>query len=164
MSAEALQAWATVGQVAAPLVAAGAAWLSYLAVRALSKQTKASVLLLCLGAYVDVRKGRTKALREASADLCFDYYRELFDLHWTEFQLWKAGMIEPHVMKAWLDVRHRNHGKDDALDFKDAAGQHKVTYREVWAKLIDEYFAPSDPFVQFMRLVHDGDIKEAMKL
>lgn len=72
--------------------AAGAAYMSFRSIKANINTTKSLVLLNCLKEYIDVRKDRTKALKDNNKELCFDYYRELFDLHWTEFRLWMIAI------------------------------------------------------------------------
>lgn len=153
--------------LAATVCAVGAAIFTYLTARATQKATTASNLLNCLNAYTALMRARTKALEEKNKQQCKDFYRELLDLHWTEFQIWREGMIPDHVMKAWLAVRRRNYIRD-ALEFDTDDGQRiTVTYREVWDELKNtEYFEATDPFVSFMDKTHGQvitDIKQLRK-
>jgi len=151
--------------LAATFSAAGAAVFTWLTARATNKATIASNLINCLNAYTVLMRARTKAEEARSEKLCKDFYRELFDLHWTEFQIWRDGMIPDHVMNAWLAVRRRNYAKD-ALEFETATGQGAtVTYQQVWNALKDaEYFEPTDPFVRFMDKAHSEAITDMKKL
>lgn len=146
-------------------LAAFAAGLSYLAIRTNIDNTKSQVLLDCLREYIEIRKHRTTAIMANSKELCSDYYRELFDLHWTEFRLWRKGYIDDETMKSWLNIRYRNY-MGDSLIFKDKAGKWiKVNYKESWEKLIKEdYFEKDDLFVNFMTYNHNNEIKKALKM
>lgn len=151
--------------LAATVFAASAAIFTWLTARATNKATIASNLINCLNTYTALMRRRTKAEEAKNEKQCKDFYRELFDLHWTEFQIWRDGMIPDHVMIAWLAVRRRNYAKD-ALEFETAAGQEmRVTYQQVWNTLKDdEYFEPTDPFVRFMDKTHSEAITDMKKL
>lgn len=152
-------------QAVATAIAACAALASFLAVWMVKRQTQSQILLGCLQAYVEVRKQRQEALELSSELACFEYYRALFDLHWTEFRLWRSGQIPKRAMSAWLDARHRNF-QHDSIGFTDESGNKQyITYQDVWNRLVQQmYFAPSDNFITFMTLVHDGQIEKAMKV
>ncbi len=126
------------------------------------KQTRSAILLECLRSYVTIREIQTEALHEDSPLKCFEYYRAVFDLHWSEFQLWYDKQIGDSVMWAWLDARQRNFASDKLT--VTVKGQPQITkYADVWEKLKKEgYFAPKDPFVAFMNKVHEKetDIKK----
>jgi len=150
---------------AAAIFAALAATFTYFTARATNKATTATILSTCLNTYVGIMRVKTKALEERSTKQCEDFYRELFDLHWSEFQFWCDRLIPDHVMKAWLAVRHRNYTRD-ALSFVGDNGQQiTITYREVWDKLKSfDYFEGTDPFVKFMDKVHGELIEDVKKL
>jgi hypothetical protein len=162
MSQEAI-AWIMLVATACAVAAAIATWRQALAI---SKSTTSSNLINCLNAYIAIMRARTRALENKSEQQCKDFYRELFDLHWTEFQLWQEHMIPDHVMKAWLAVRRRNYNKD-SLEFETETG-HKVsvTYQQVWRELKEdiEYFEPTDPFIRFMDKAHTQVITDMQKL
>lgn len=132
--------------------------------KAQEDQNTALIMLDCLRLYNDIQKDRTKAKLARSVDMAKDYYREMMDLHWTEYYLWKRGMIFDNVMKLWLSARHRNH-ENDEITIDHGNGQtESVSYRDEWRHLRDSnYFAPLDPFKAFIGNVHDGEIDEAMK-
>lgn len=163
---EAATSWMTLAvaiQLLATLAAMAAAIFSFSALRAMGRQTKAHLTLTCLEVYLGVRRQRTTAIEAKSAELCQDYYRELFDLHWAEHQLYRRGSLPREEMEAWLDARHRNY-EHDKVGFIDSEGtQVKVSYRDAWNNLKSEdYFAPGDPYRRMMDLVHDGRLKEAL--
>jgi len=151
--------------LAATVCAAGAAVFTWLTTRATHKATTASNLVNCLNAYTVLMRARTKAEVEKDEKLCKDFYRELFDLHWAEFQIWREGMIPDHVMKAWLAVRRRNYEKG-ALQFDTDTGQKiTVKYSQVWDELKSQkYFEPTDPYLQFMDKAHDEVITDMKQL
>lgn len=149
----------------ATIAAASAAIFTFLTAKATEKATTASNLVNCLNTYVGLMRVRTKAAEEKDEKLCKDFYRELFDLHWTEFQIWREGMIPDHVMKAWLAVRHRNYATD-ALSFTVDNGQEiTISYKQVWEELKNiNYFEGTDPFIKFMDRAHDEVITDMRKL
>ena len=151
--------------LAATVFAAVAAIAAWKQTKAVSKSTTSSNLINCLNAYITIMRFRMKALENKSEQQCKDFYRELFDLHWTEFQLWRENLIPDHVMNAWLSVRRRNYNTD-SLEFETEMGQKvSVTYEQVWRELKDaiEYFEPTDPFVQFMGKAHTEIITDMRK-
>lgn len=139
-------------------------YMSKKSIKTQEDQNRSLIMIECLRLYADIQRGRTKAVTEKNAQMAKDYYREMLDLHWTEYYLWKNKMIYDGVMKLWLDARHRNY-KDDRLTIETAPGAVvNVAYSDVWAELRNiKYFAPNDPFVSFIEKVHDGTIEEAMK-
>lgn len=151
--------------LAATVFAASAAIFTWLEARAISKSTTASNLVNCLNSYITIMRARTKALEDKSEQQCKDCYRELFDLHWTEFQLWQRDMIPDHTMNAWLRIRNRNYRKD-SMEFLTETGQKiSVTYQQEWERLKDiEYFEPDDPFRGLMDKAHREVITDMKKL
>jgi len=144
--------------------AAAAAIFTWLEARAVSKSTTSSNLVNCLNAYITIMRARTKALEDKSEQQCKDFYRELFDLHWTEFQMWRDGLIPDHVMEAWLAVRGRNY-REDSIQFDKDGQRVTVSYRQVWDELDDKrYFEPTDPFIQFMDRAHEEVITDMKQL
>jgi len=156
-------AWIMLAATAFAAIAAIAAWRQ---TRAVSKSTTSSILINCLNAYLGIMRSRTRALENKSEQQCKDFYRELFDLHWTEFQLWREKLIPDHVMNAWLAVRRRNYNKD-SLEFETETGKKvSVTYQQLWRELKEdiEYFEPTDPFIRFMDKAHAEAITDMCKL
>lgn len=153
----------------APAIAAGsaavAAILSLLSIRTNVNTARSHVLLQCLEDYIEIQKHRTDALMKRNEKLCLDYYRELFDLHWTEFRLWKSGFIDDETMSTWLKIRYRNY-LNDAISFMDDAGKEiKISYKESWEKLINEnYFEKDDLFIKFMGYAHNDEIPRAIEM
>lgn len=121
---------------------------------------KSNIMLQCLEKYVMIRKDRTKATTEKSVEMARDYYREFIDLFWFEFQLWKDGLIDDHIMKAWLYSRHESYLHDEIKCISE-----KVSYKDVWDEMRkSRYFSPGDPFLIFMDYSHDNKVEEAMSL
>lgn len=153
------QAITAIGTLTAAIYSANAA-------RSVRTQTKASVQLSCLSSYTATQQNKLKASQSSSPDLCKAYFRELFDLHWAEHQLWKANSIDDPVMKTWLNVRFNDYKNKDSLIIKDKKGKKlTITYPGVWDDLIrTEYFKETDDFVKLMILTHEGKIDEALRL
>jgi len=147
-------------------IAIVAAIIAFFALRHSHEQTKASILIDCLNTHIEMRRLMNEAIEKKSKIMCEEYYKELLDLHWTEFRLWTSGLIPRHVMRAWLDSRFRSFRDDSGISFQDNDGNSvNVIYREIWEKLKGQnYFNSDDPFVHFMDLVHDGDINKALKI
>jgi len=144
--------------------AAVAAMFSYWAVKGLRKQTNATILLTCLQSYLDVRRTRVRATQDKSKGLAYTYYRELFDLHCSEYNLWRRRLIDQEVTKMWIIARRRDFQKDQIVIQDDGEGSNLVSYSDVWQQLLEtEYFHPSDPFVEFMNRAHKGEIDAALR-
>lgn len=158
---------ATISAAIAAILTGWAAVANWLTARATREAMTASVLIDCLSAYTNLMRQRTSAIRNRSQQECKDYFRELFDLHWTEFQLWRERMIPDHVMNAWLSVRRRNFDpKKGCLEFFTDTQEHiTVTYQQIWDELkSDEYYEATDPFVAFMNKAHTEVITDMSKL
>ena len=150
--------------LAATIAAAAAAGFTWSGAKAVRKSTTSSNLINCLNSYITIMKARTQAIDSKNEQRCKDFYRELFDLHWTEFQMWRAGLIPDHVMKAWLDVRRRNY-KEDSIRFEKDGREVTVSYREVWDELKRKnYFEPEDLYRRFMNQIHEEVITDMKKL
>lgn len=109
-------------------------------------------------------RARAQAIESKNEQRCKDFYRELFDLHWTEFQMWRDELIPDHVMKAWLDIRRRNY-HEDSIQFKKNGQEVTVSYRQVWDELEHKkYFEPTDPYRQLMNKIHEEVIADMRKL
>ena len=163
--------WIMLGAtIAAALAAIWTGWTAmanWFTAKATRESMTASVLIDCLNAYTNVMRQRAVAIESKSEQQCKDFFRELFDLHWTEFQLWRQSMIPNHVMKAWLSVRRRNYDekKGRIQITTDTDKIVIVTYKQVWDELNrDQYFEEDDPFVTFMNKIHSQKIKDMKKL
>jgi hypothetical protein len=128
------------------------------------KETKASVLQKCTESYIIIRRQKSKAVMEKSLEIAKDYYREICDLHWSEFRLYSEDLITESTMKAWLGARARNYS-NDKIEFKDIMGNViTVKYADVWKELLkDGYFLEGDPFILFMNTVHEGRLDDALR-
>jgi len=133
-----------------------AAIFTWFAAKATKTASGGATLLSCLQNYVDIMKDRRKAEEEGSSRLAEEFYRELLDLHWSEFHLWRDDVIPDNVMLAWVRVRKRNFDEDKITCTIDGK---IVTYKDCWDKLErTNYFEIDDPFVKFMKKVHAGEI------
>jgi len=136
---------------------------NFLAVKEMEKEAKASVMQKCTESYIMIRRQRSKAIMENSVQIAKDYYREICDLHWSEFRLYSDGLIPKNVMKAWLDARARNFSNDQIELGDNRTGTQIVKYSEEWVALLDNgYFETEDPFVQFMNNVHEGRVDDVL--
>lgn len=153
--------WIMLAATIFAVAAAIGAWRQALAV---SKSTTSSNLINCLNAYITVMRARTKAIEDKSEEQCKSFYRELFDLHWTEFQMWRDGLIPNHVIEAWLAVRGRNY-REDSIQFDKDGKVVIVSYKQVWDDLIDRrYFEPTDRYLDLMKIVHDEKLTDIKTL
>lgn len=158
---------ATVFAATAAITTGWAAIANWLTAKSTREAMTASNLINCLNAYITIMRQRTVAVNSKDEQQCKDFYRELFDLHWTEFQLWRQRMIPDNVVNAWLNVRRRNYDPTKGyLQFTSATGETvTVTYQQVWSELkSSEYFESTDPFVPFMDKGHSITIKDMKKL
>lgn len=142
-----------------------AAIVNYHAIRTNLSNEKSTVLLQCLERYINVRKDRTKAVHERKKGCCEDYYRELFDLSWTEFQLWRNGYIDDEIVKKWAISRYRCFLNDKITYLDENNTEICCTYQEQWKEAIkNSYFEWDDPYTQFMNYCHEDKIDEVMKM
>lgn len=150
----------------AAVSAALAAVFTWFAADGTKKASRGAALLSCLERYIAIMKDRREAQDEQSVQLAEDFFREMFDLHWSEFYLWRDGVIPDRAMLSWLRVRKRNFD-GEAIPCRTASGEEKsVTYKECWeAAASQNYFEIDDPFRQFMDKTHAGELTtlEALK-
>lgn len=141
------------------------AYLNYKSIKTNIDTNKSQVLLQCLREYGNVMKDRTNAKNEKNRELIIGYYRELFDLHWTEFRLWKLDFIEDDTMTAWLNSRYRDY-LTDYLTAQDENGDEiEISYKDSWDDLVKtNYFEKDDKFLIFMKYAYDNHIEDALKM
>ena len=145
------------------LGAALAAIFTWFAADATKRASRGATLLACLENYVVIMKDKRKAQEEGFSRLAEEFYRELLDLHWSEFRLWRDNVIPDSVMQSWVRVRKRNFDSDQIIC--KAEGSKIITYKDCWNKLKSEnYFEIDDPFVQFMNKAHPGEIINVVEL
>lgn len=144
--------------LAAATAAALSAFFSYLALRSFNTQTYANILVSCMENYMQVEKVKAEAIRKKSAALCKESLRELFDLTWREFNLWKMGCIPDTVMIPWL-LGRRYQYQQEKLSIRNSRGKiTTVEYKKVWQDRIAEgYFDPRSDFGRFMKEIHEGN-------
>lgn len=148
----------------AALGACMAAIFTAYAARATAKANTGQTLLSCLENYINIMKVRRNAEEKKNPDLAKEFYREMFDLHWSEFHLWHEGAIPDHVMRAWLSVRQRNYNADNINCQAQDGTQRMVSYRDIWGELVSNgYFELNDRFVEFMNKAHSSSEFQSMK-
>ena len=144
-----------------------AAFFTLFAARSTKTASRGATMLDCLDKYITIMKDKRKAMEEKKPQLAEEFYRELFDLHWSEFHLWHENVIPNKVMHSWLYIRKRNFNGDKILCKFEGGKEENVTYREQWEKAKSEnYFEINDPFIKFMDRAHSEaitDIKNSRK-
>lgn len=157
MLASNVASWA---QIIAAIGVSVAAVCALAAVRVHRKASTGSTMLACLERYTDVMEHKRKAIIENSVSLAEQYYREIFDLLWSEIQLWRDEVIQDDTMYAWLYLRRKHWEDDDKIQVSLQDGTTKdVKYREEWEKCITgHYYHPNDPYISLIRKVHEGQI------
>lgn len=92
-----------------------------------------------------------------------NYYRSLFDLQWSEFQLWRRYSLHQETYSEWLKQRRNQYTSDEGL-VKSGSSEKLIDYRSVWDNLkTQKYFDENDPFIKHLDLVHEGKITKALK-
>ncbi len=149
----------------AALGACAAAIFTFSASRATANASRGQTLLACLDKYISIMRDKREATEKQSLSLAKQFYRELFDLHWSEFHLWRQGAIPDNVMRAWLIVRKRNYDSDGITYIFASMPEQRISYANCWAEFTsNNYFEMADPFVKFMNKAHSGDISDLKKL
>ena len=149
--------------VLSALGASLAAIFTWFAAKATKTASRGATLLSCLQNYIDIMKDKRKAEEEGSSRLAEEFYRELLDLHWSEFHLWRDYVIPDDVMLSWVRVRKRNF--DESKITCTAEDGKIIAYKGCWDKLEKtNYFEIDDPFVKFMKKVHAGEITNLKEL
>ncbi len=87
--------------------ACGAALFTWRAARATAKANRGQTILMCLDKYISIMRDKSEAIKAKEERLAKDFYRELFDLHWSEFHLWHEGAIPNSVMSPWINSQEQ---------------------------------------------------------
>lgn len=149
----------------AALGACAAAVFTAFSTRATAKASRGETLLSCLEKYISIMKDKRTARENRDFDLAKEFYRELFDLHWSEFHLWHEGAIPDGVMLSWMTVRKRNYEVDSIACQSKEGKEEIITYENMWKELKNtSYFEGTDPFVKFMDEAHSCTITNIKKL
>ena len=118
-------------------------------------------LFKALDVYLKVRELRSKAETSHTHQDWEDYYRALFDLQWSEFQVWRNDALPDQPYKAWLLQHHKMYETDEK---PLVAPTPAISYRTAWADLLNSgYFLSTDSFVAHMKAVHEGKVALAMR-
>jgi hypothetical protein len=109
--------------------------------------TKSAIAMQCLNKYLEIVKDDIqKHLILIDKEKVDDFWRELFDLQFTQYHLWLNKHVENSMMQAWCESR-RN-------DFE----LKKDKYIETWNTLKAAKYFPDINFVNFMDDVHNKNI------
>lgn len=157
--------WVVCLQFLAVIAAFVAAIVLWFEIKNLREEFKGRILFDALNSYIAIQKDRRKATSKKDPVLANEYYREMFDLHWTEFNLWRKGYIDDNIMKTWLHARRRNYEHDTMSTVDQNENTVEVSYSAVWDSLIDPqnaYFIEGDPFKEFMNDAHNNNIQRAI--
>ena len=126
------------------------------------RNSRKDTLLKLLDKYLDLMKTRHEALEKKDPSKLEVHYRELFDLHWTEYHLFRQKMIDIEVYGAWIKRRYKDYCIQESLITEPA---NSITYAYLWKKLVNEgYFEGDDTFVAHMKLVHEGNFNAALEI
>lgn len=140
--------------------------VAFLSFRENWKRNFREAIFKCNEGYLKVMECKSKALAATTKEkqqTFNDYFRMLFDLQWTEFQLWHTGTLPTEQYREWLRQRKRDFDAP-AVTIQTEAGNLSISYSIVWNELLAQhYYDPSDPFILHMKKVHEGKIDEVLK-
>jgi hypothetical protein len=140
-----------------------AAFLNFLAIRNLKIQKQSSVIIECATSYSRIKSLKSQAIKECSKEIAEQYYTELIDLFWVEFQIWKQGYISNDIMLQWASVRKKFYKNDSKIEFisKEDSSKVSVKYSDIWESASKDSF--NALFIEFLDRIHDGEIRLALK-
>ncbi len=115
-------------------------------------------LFKCLESYWQVMKFRAEAEEKLTYEKYYDYYRALFDLQWSEYQLWKRYSLPTSAYREWIKQRRRDYNKPAVQrQRRDTNTMENISYKMVWDDLIkDSYYDAKDPFIAHLEKIHDN--------
>ncbi len=157
---------ASIAQIVAALGVMAAAIFTFRAANVHKKASTGATMISCLEQYTKVMEHKREAIEGNSISLAEWYYREIFDLLWSELHLWKDKVILDETIFAWLYIRRKQYDDDDTISVTLPGGKSQdIKYKDEWDKVITgHYYHPKDPYIDFMRRVHDGEITTLKKL
>ena len=131
-----------------------------------------SMLSHCVERYESIMRIRHEAKSEKDHERARQYYRELFDLFWSETYLWIDGMIPDYIMLHWIQARSnswQDKDEEDKIETEkkndDGRIVHEdVTYTECWEYARDGVFKMDECFKAFMVKVHDNKLNTIKEL
>ena len=145
-------------------IALSAFLVSYLGLNESKKRNRGSVLLGCLDKYIAISHLKEQALQNRDKLSAKRFYEAKFDLLWSEYRIWNAGLIPEDVMIIWANSLHEGF-KNGEISFESNGNLIQITLREVWDELRDNnHFHPQDSFVTFIELIRQGQIQNALLL
>ena len=150
-------------QIIAAFLTVIAIFFAYRTIKQNESNTRAAIQLDCFKQYIAAQQSRVEAIGSKSPEKVISSYRELFDLHWMEFYLWLDNNISDNFMELWLEARFDDCRKDSS-GIVDNNGV-MITYKYAWEYILKRnYFCTDQKFIDFMRLGHEGKIKEALAI
>jgi hypothetical protein len=149
-------------ELVAVIVAAITAGFAYFTIRKNMQTNRGTAMLACLEKHFYIMEHKTKALADKSESMAKQYYRENFDLLWSEIHLWKDGVISDVTMFDWLHLRQIEYDEDkinvDGI-------KEPITYKKQWGRYIEEgYFREGDQYIELIKKNHCKRIKNIMDL
>lgn len=136
--------------------------IALLALTQIIRRNTREAFFKCLDGYFKVMEYRSKATNDNKCYAYFDYYRALFDLQWSEYQMWLRNSIPDKPYRVCIEMRHSQYGKE-YYGYKSENGENTASYRIAWERLLKEsYYNTNDPFVAHMKLLHEGKFDDAM--
>lgn len=119
-------------------------------------------LFKCLDGYWKVMDYKAQADSDQTYEKLHHYYRALFDLQWSEFQIWQRRSLRSSIYREWLNQRHHDF-TSDLVRKTIEQNSREICYRLVWRELSENgYFHRSDPFITHLAKVHMGNVEGAM--
>ena len=126
-----------------------------------------STLTYCVERYESVMKIKYEATMKKEAKLAERYFREMFDLFWSETYLWMDGMIPDYIMRHWIQARASSWEEDDKILAEKEHDQpiepKDITYKKRWKHARQKAFKSDKFFIKFMSRVHKGSFNSINK-
>ena len=135
-----------------------AALFTWLSANATKEAGRGAVVLNCLERYTAIMKDKRDARTQKNIQLTEEFYRELFDLHWSEFHLWRESIIPDDMMLNWVYAEKRRYDTDKIECTAGNGTTVLITHKDQWATLLNnDYFEMTASFVKFMNQIHSGN-------
>ncbi len=120
-------------------------------------QEKAANLVESMKIYMNVQNERRAALTETDTAkrrvMARNYWRNLFDMHWLVFQLYRKSDMDQNIFTTWTTSRFINYwSAGESIPVGDGSS---VSYRQEWEQLGQgHYFMDKGEYQVFMKEVY----------
>lgn len=122
----------------------------------MQKGFKGRLLFDILNTYRGIQKYREVAEENKDYNSVQNYYRALFDLHWTQFHLWRKGHIDNEIMKEWHWEMYNTCKGEDKISYVGINGALvDYPYEAVWNAFKKNPLVADSKFVDFMKIILD---------